>query len=66
VDLVLTRDRHVIAPNPTLAVEKRRNESPSCASRSGNLDFLEEFDAGDFRHLAVPRLNRHHIRLQGF
>src|ERR1035438_4811228 len=50
VDFVLPRDRHVIAPNPTLAVEKRRNETPGCTSRSGNLDFLEKFDAGDFRH----------------
>jgi hypothetical protein len=34
----------VIAPNPTLAVEKRRDEGPICASRAGHLDFLEEFD----------------------
>jgi len=66
VDLILTLDVHMIAANPTLTVEKRRNEGPVCASRGGNLDFLEEFDAGDLWHLAVPRLNRHHIRLHGF
>ena len=66
MDSVLSRDRHVIAANPTLAVKKRRNEGPDRASRGENLDFLEEFDAGDLGHLAVPRLNRHHIRLQGF
>src|SRR5438876_12191285 len=61
MNLVPALDRDMIAAHAGLGIEQGRRELPVVVV----LDFLEELDAANSWHWAVPRRNRYHSNNQG-